>query len=89
MSRPNAFMPIWPPTGEVDFNTLPEVREARTMFRDQMMCLGDMADQAMRSEADDETHFLSQEMAALLHDISGTAAYFGEAAFGTFAREIE
>lgn len=89
MSRPNAFMPIWPPAGEVDFEALPAVRKARTMFRAQKACLSELADRALRSKTGAETHYLSQEIAALLHNISGTAAYFGEAAFGTFAGEIE
>ena len=89
MPRPNAFQSIWPPRSNDDFAAQPEVRKARRLFRDQMDCLGQMVDQAMRSPTGAETHYLSQEIAALLHNISGTAAYFGRAEFGTFARDME
>lgn len=89
MSRPNSFQPIWPPANDDDFNGLPEVRSARTMFRAQKACLGELTARAMQSPSGTETHYLSEEIAALLHNISGTAAYFAEAEFGTFASELE
>ena len=89
MSRSNAFQPIWPPASYDDFDDLPEVRKARGMFNAQMTCLGEMVAQAAQSPTGSETRFLSQEIAALLHNISGTAAYFGAAEFGTLASELE
>ncbi len=89
MSRPNAFQSIWPPVDNDDFDAQPEVRKARRMFRAQMICLGELAGQSARSPTGAETNYLSQEIATLLHNIAGTAAYFGEAAFGTFASELE
>ena len=46
------------------FDALPEVREAQRLFRDQMDCLGRLADQATRTPIGAETHYLSQEIAA-------------------------
>jgi hypothetical protein len=89
MSRPNDFHAIWPPADDDGFDALPEVREAQRLFRDQMDCLGRFADQATRTPIGAETHYLSQEIAALLHNIGGTAAYFGKAEFGNFARDME
>ena len=92
MSRFNAFHPIWPPAScddFDDFDDLPEMREPRGMFDAQMICLGEMVEQAAQSPTGSKTHYLSQEIAALLHNISGTAAYFGAAEFGTFASELE
>lgn len=89
MSRPNAFQPIWPPHSDNDFDALPEVRQARHMFSAQLMTLAELVDQSMHSPSGSETHYLSQEIAALLHNISGTGAYFGAAEFGTFASQLE
>lgn len=89
MSRPDSFQSIWPPVGNDPFDGLPEVREARKMFLAQMTCLGEMNHQAMQPNSGDETRYLSREIAALLHNISGTAAYFGEADFGDFASGME
>lgn len=89
MSHVNAFQQIWPPRSHDDFDELPEVRKARQMFRAQMTRLAELAARASRSPTGAETHCLAQEIAAALHDIAGTAAYFGKAPFGTFARELE
>ncbi len=89
MSRPNAFQSIWPPIDDDDFDAQPEVRKARRMFRAQMICLGELAAQASSSPTGMETQYLSREIATLLHNIAGTAAYFGKAEFGMFASEIE
>lgn len=88
MSRPDDFQPIWPPVMD-DFHARPEVRKARHLFRAQMVCLRDLTVQAAASPTGAETHYVSQEIAALLHNISGTAAYFGAAGFGTFASQLE
>lgn len=89
MSRPNALQSIWPSCSDDDFGALPQVRKARRMFGAQMSCLGELAGQSSRSPTGADTHHLSQEIAILLHNIAGTAAYFGEAEFGTFASELE
>ena len=89
MPQPNAFMPIWPPAADNDFSSLPEVRGARKMYHAQKQCLGQFANQAQASQSAAETHYLSQEIATLLHNISGTAAYFGDRALGTSAGALE
>ncbi|MEO7410215.1 MAG: Hpt domain-containing protein [Sphingomicrobium sp.] len=88
MSRPDDFQPVWPPVMD-DFNARPEVRKARHLFRAQIVRLLDLTVQAADSPTGAETHYVSQEIAALLHNISGTAAYFGAAGFGTFAGQLE
>jgi hypothetical protein len=45
--------------------------------------------QAAATPTGADTLRVSQEIAALLHNISGTAAYFGAADFGTFAGQVE
>lgn len=89
MSHLNAFQPIWPPFQGDRFDLQPEVRQARRIFRSQMARLRALAARAVDSAAGAETHQTSQEMAGLLHNISGTAAYFDEAGFGAFAGTIE
>ncbi len=59
------------------------------MFSEQVECLRKLADQALRSPTGTESRYLSQEIATLLHNISGTAAYFDRAEFGTFAMHAE
>lgn len=89
MSHPNPFHQVWPPRSNDDFDAWPEVREARRMFRAHVTSLGELAAQAAHSPTGAETRRLAHELAAMLHDIAGTAAYFGEASFGTFAGELE
>lgn len=43
----------------------------------------------MQRPSGTDTCRLSEEIADLLHNISGTAAYFGEADFGIAARDLE
>jgi len=88
MSRPDAFQPFWPPAAD-EFDAEPEVREARRLYRDQLDCLRDLTVQAAVTPTGADTLCISQEIAALLHNISGTAAYFGAADFGTFAGQVE
>ena len=55
----------------------------------QKQCLGELANQAKAPQSAGETQYLAQEIAALLHNISGTAAYFGDRALGTSAGALE
>ena len=71
------------------FDAWPEVREARKMYEAQKQDLRDLVGQALRSQPGTETHALSQSIATLLHNLSGTAAYFGERPFGRRAGELE
>lgn len=89
MSRPNSFQPIWPPQSADCFDGLPEMREAKKMFVEQMRALEELNDHAAQTTSDADICTLAREIAAMLHDISGTAAYFGEAAFGDFAGTME
>lgn len=59
------------------------------MYQAQKQCLGELANQGKASESGAETPYLSQEIATLLHNISGTAAHFGERAFGRRAGKLE
>ena len=88
MSRPDAFQPIWPLAVD-DFAAEPEVRGARRLYRAQVDCLRDLTVQAAVPPTGADTRCISHEIAALLHDISGTAAYFGAADFGSFAGQVE
>lgn len=89
MSQSSALEPIWPPASDEDFEAWPEVREARKMYEAQKQDLRDLVGQALRSQPGTETHALSQSIATLLHNLSGTAAYFGERPFGRRAGELE
>lgn len=89
MPSTNAFQPIWPPVDEVNFHALPEVRQARDMYRAQKDSLVALIEQADGSRSGTETYSLSQQIAAQLHNISGTGAYFDDSEFGHFAGEME
>jgi hypothetical protein len=89
MSQFYAFEPIRLPAGEEVCNAWPEVREARTMYEAQKLGLRNLVERALRSPSGAETHSLSQEIAVLLHNLSGTAAHFGEGAFGLCVGELE
>lgn len=87
--RPTAFQPIWPPAPDVELDAQPEMREARRMYRAQKTSLAALAHQAMRSHPGADSQALAQEIASLLHNISGTGAYFDDTPFGDFASELE
>lgn len=89
MSNLNAFEPIWPPRSASDFEASPEFRQARKMYEAQKQHLGSLAGQDVGMLNAVELHRLSQEIAVLLHNISGTAAHFGEAPFGLRASQLE
>ena len=89
MSHHNAFEPIWPPLCEDHFEATPEFRAARKMYETQKHQLGDLAGQGVAGLTAIEAHRLSQEIAVLLHNISGTAAHFGEAPLGLRASQLE
>ncbi|MEO7814454.1 MAG: hypothetical protein ABIR87_03310 [Sphingomicrobium sp.] len=89
MSHRNAFEPIWPPSNTDDFEASPEFRAARRMYEAQKLKLGDLAGQGVAGMTAIEAHRLSQEIAVMLHNISGTAAHFGEAPLGLRASQLE
>ena len=68
---------------------MPEVRVARKMYEQAVQSLRALASQAVQTEPDGDTRQLAQDIAILLHNLSGTAAHFGEAGFGQQARALE
>lgn len=89
MSSSANFEPIWPPASDKDFEAWPEVREARKLYEAQKAALGELAAQARDSNSGEQVHRLAQEIATLLHNISGTGAHFGDGPFGRRAGELE
>ena len=72
-----------------DFEAWPEFCEVRQMYENQKRALHDLATQGLGALTGVDAQRLAQEIAALLHNISGTAAYFGEAPMGLRACELE
>ncbi len=68
---------------------MPEVRIARNMYEQAVQSLRALVSQAVQTEPDGDTHQLAQDIALLLHNLSGTAAHFGEAELGHQARALE
>lgn len=90
MDRSTAFQPLWPPADEDDgFVQIPEVRQARRMYRAQKDQLRDLAEQAMRASVGADTNDQSHQIANMLHNIAGTAAHFDEPDLGLFAARLE
>ena len=89
MPQPSAFEPIWPPVSADAFEDWPEVREARKMYEGQKLALHGLATEGLGELSGTDAHRLAQEIAVLLHNISGTAAHFGEAPVGRRASELE
>ena len=89
MTPSNVFQPVWPPASQDDFSAWPEVREARKMYEAQKLGLRGMVDQAQRLAPGADAIVLSRDIAAMLHNLSGTAAHFGESALGSAASELE
>ena len=89
MPQPSAFDPIWPPVSADAFEAWPEVREARKMYEGQKLALHGLATEGLAELTGKEAHRLAREIALLLHNISGTAAHFGEAPMGLRAGELE
>ena len=72
-----------------DFEAWPEFCEVRQMYENQKRALHELATQGLGALTGVDAQRLAQEIAALLHNISGTAAYFGEAPMGLRACELE
>lgn len=72
-----------------DFAASPEVRRARILYREQKQALRLLAEQVMLADPSTDTYAVAQDIATLLHNISGTAAYFGESDFGCRASALE
>ena len=89
MDRSPAFQPLWPPADDDDFIRLPEVCQARRMYRAQEDELRDLAERSMLAPTGVDTNDKSQRIANMLHNIAGTAAHFGERDFGLFAARLE
>ena len=89
MSRSSAFEPIWPPASDEDFEAWPEVREARKMYETQKHDLRELVEIALVIPPGTETSAISQDIATMLHNLSGTAAHFGERPFGRQAGDLE
>lgn len=90
MDRSTAFQSVWPPANEDDdFVQIPEVRQARRMFRAQKDELRDMAEQVMRATVGADTNDQSRDIANMLHNIAGTAAHFDEPDLGLIASRLE
>ena len=89
MPQFSAFEPIWPPVSADAFEAWPEVREARKMYESQKLALHGLATQGLGELTGQDANHLAQEIAVLLHNISGTAAHFGEAPMGLRAGALE
>ena len=89
MDRSPAFQPLWPPADDDDFIRIPEVYQARRMYRAQKDELRDLIERSMLAPLDTSTNDESQRIANMLHNIAGTAAHFGERDFGLFAARLE
>lgn len=89
MPHSTAFDPIWPPVNKDEFEAWPEVRAARQMYEGQKLELHGLATDALGDLTGRDAHRLAQEIAVLLHNISGTAAHFGEASMGRRAGQLE
>ena len=87
-SSPN-LPPVADADAGVEFAAVPEVRIARNMYEEAVQSLRALASQAVQTEPDGDTRQLAQDIAILLHNLSGTAAHFGEAGFGQQARALE
>lgn len=89
MSRSSAFEPIWPPANDEDFEAWPEVREARKMYQSQKHDLRKLVEITLIIPPGTETVAVAQDIATMLHNLSGTAAHFGERPFGRSVGELE
>lgn len=89
MSRSSAFEPIWPPASDEDFDAWPEVREARKMYQSQKQDLRKLIEIALLIAPGRESTAVAQDIATMLHNLSGTAAHFGERPFGRAVGELE
>ncbi len=89
MSRSSAFEPIWPPASDEDFDAWPEVREARKMYQSQKHDLRKLVETALVIAPGAETVAVAQDIATMLHNLSGTAVHFGERPFGRSVGELE
>ena len=89
MSRSSAFEPIWPPASDEDFDAWPEVHEARKMYESQKHDLRKLVERALVIPPGTESTAVAQDIATMLHNLSGTAAHFGERPFGRSVGELE
>ena len=89
MPQSTVFQPVWPPLSDDDFEAWPEVREARQMYQAQKLDLRRLTKTASLIPAGTDTQAIAQDVATMLHNLSGTAAHFGERPFGRQAGDLE
>lgn len=89
MKQSTALQPAWPPVDDEDFVRIPEALQARQLYDAQKDELRDLVEGTTHISVGSDTSDTSQRMAALLHNIAGTAAYFGDRGFGLAASRLE
>lgn len=81
--------PATPMAGGDLFDTSAAVRNVRSLYEEAVGSLRSLANQALAAAPGHNDSQLAQDIATLLHNLSGTAAYFGDEAFGTYLRSLE